>query len=750
MGPLFVFPSKDIHLLEGEGDVDLRFFGRLKNGTWTDLGALPSGKLPITSAQPYPGTPVAANHAWIALHGLRLQPNDVGTTFFRIELQTVNLLDVLESFIGLVRVSLHRNITSIWAGNNQVTLFEDEANYILSVYAQFDDDSVGDITGHPYIQYQPLGPAPGVVVQADGRVHATARGNYQVRIQAPGVAPVDVDVIVEPPMNERLEPEVDVLLLRGNRPIFIVAEGYTDRARFFEHSRQIVDRWFSKRAHSPFLHLKDSFEVWRVWDPTTEGGITCGLGVENRELHVGSKVHQLRNYPFPLSPEAANDLGIAHTNPQQIPAGYRLLQARDSRFGILYASRLAGNQTVAGPPIMTPPPGPEAAWLRPIVEHRVPTVDFRRIPPDLLDPHEAYSDYLARYLNTIGIPDLDPENARVVFLIDDHHYGGLWLGVASRVLVAPHAVTASVGREVRFFIDVNDPVADRVDEEVTFHLEPITALVSHEVAHTFDLGDEYERLTRAPPRNQAQREIIEALENVTSDRTINNAGQLRAGQPKWDLRRISAASPVIGVAQQGPQVKVSLEPSELGKWIRGDRVRLRTTFALDRSPVSQPPRILESPELHISRKDPDGVVCTPRGAVNVNDFAAEAILFRPVPRPGGLDPRLIQEEVRDYLAGLPNRLSFERPEGCNTIVTGTQHPDSDIPGFLPPRNDWQTIGIYEGGGTFTCEVYRPAGNCKMRGEFVDEKDVGFCFVCKYIIVDKIDPTKHGDLDREYP
>jgi hypothetical protein len=59
-----------------------------------------------------------------------------------------------------------------------------------------------------------------------------------------------------------------------------------------------------------------------------------------------------------------------------------------------------------------------------------------------------------------------------------------------------------------------------------------------------------------------------------------------------------------------------------------------------------------------------------------------------------------------------------------------------------------TIGIYDGGGRVDCGVFRPAGRCRMRDEFA--ANMPFCHVCSYIIVDIVDPTNHGKLDKYYP
>jgi hypothetical protein len=92
-------------------------------------------------------------------------------------------------------------------------------------------------------------------------------------------------------------------------------------------------------------------------------------------------------------------------------------------------------------------------------------------------------------------------------------------------------------------------------------------------------------------------------------------------------------------------------------------------------------------------------------------------------------------------------------------LTGPNCPDLLIseqeemsPTSLPtlqkkPASPADIIGLYEGGAQQRCEVFRPAGRCKMRSGETDT--VPFCQVCRYILVDKIDPLKLVVLDKLY-
>ena len=92
---------------------------------------------------------------------------------------------------------------------------------------------------------------------------------------------------------------------------------------------------------------------------------------------------------------------------------------------------------------------------------------------------------------------------------------------------------------------------------------------------------------------------------------------------------------------------------------------------------------------------------------------------------------------------------------CTTGSTPVPTPARNIPAssasFKPPKHTHLIVGIYETGATFRCGVYHPAGACAM----TSEKDATgqtvareFCHVCRYGLVDQIDPAQHGDIDAE--
>jgi hypothetical protein len=104
---------------------------------------------------------------------------------------------------------------------------------------------------------------------------------------------------------------------------------------------------------------------------------------------------------------------------------------------------------------------------------------------------------------------------------------------------------------------------------------------------------------------------------------------------------------------------------------------------------------------------------------------------------------------------------------CVEDLRATQYPSN-----LPPHTDYPcyrqyVVGLYDGGATYNCGVFHPTGMCLMRdrrerveddnfddavdtdGPFRDRDLRRFCFICRYALIDVLDPTLHGRFDDDY-
>jgi hypothetical protein len=79
----------------------------------------------------------------------------------------------------------------------------------------------------------------------------------------------------------------------------------------------------------------------------------------------------------------------------------------------------------------------------------------------------------------------------------------------------------------------------------------------------------------------------------------------------------------------------------------------------------------------------------------------------------------------------------------------------NLPAGLPldrPRFKAQLVGLWDGGDRYYCGVYHPSGACLMRALLVPGMPLVtylFCPVCRYFLVDRLDPTKHRVIDHDY-
>jgi hypothetical protein len=80
---------------------------------------------------------------------------------------------------------------------------------------------------------------------------------------------------------------------------------------------------------------------------------------------------------------------------------------------------------------------------------------------------------------------------------------------------------------------------------------------------------------------------------------------------------------------------------------------------------------------------------------------------------------------------------------------GMQVPNlpADFMTSIPSKDLPEIVGVYFGGGQYACGVLHPTGTCMMRNDHDDETK--FCAVCRYVLVEHIDPDQHWAIDRDY-
>jgi len=118
---------------------------------------------------------------------------------------------------------------------------------------------------------------------------------------------------------------------------------------------------------------------------------------------------------------------------------------------------------------------------------------------------------------------------------------------------------------------------------------------------------------------------------------------------------------------------------------------------------------------------------------------------------------VISKQLLDHLTTKPFAFNAKKDaahgDALEEIVDGRVEQDSRIPDELVPSCSSQKkkiVAIYSGGSLYHGAVYHATGKCFMRYPTSEDSLDGFCMVCKYVLIDMIDPSKHGTLNQRYP
>jgi hypothetical protein len=333
--------------------------------------------------------------------------------------------------------------------------------------------------------------------------------------------------------------------------------------------------------------------------------------------------------------------------------------------------------------------------------------------------------------------------------------------------------------------DINLPVT-AVPGRNAFKLAPFTIppeaspdacrTVAHELAHNFGLGDEY---TEQRNRFAFQDQPLSGSANLQTEKGAKDAGGKFSGDEiKWSWHRISKAALIVPnksdptkppITESAGKFEIPLRLGHGLQFNKGDKVLLRVRKWNE--PVQKKPdtltrdqmlEIVEVKKFEFGVTDPpprDRIVVQPvnAGAVTLAQlerFKEGSIVYLPTPAP---------DSVRD-----PVKYPFAEmvPLNIKQAITNQNRPLTPVPCIdrlgsfqqLPDLTNVEVnlrgkffkpfiVGIYEGGGRDTCGIMRPAGQCMMRGSHDDH--AFFCPVCRYVIVDFVNPFIHFEIDREY-
>jgi hypothetical protein len=781
---VWIFPSRDIHLVRNAtpNTVSLRaFIHQGRSGPWTDASTnthdIAFHPFPV-AGRTAPTMPTLNGTAGGPASAVTVTPNDVGEWVVHIEWTHHDLSDPANPSHdvqnGAMRVSVHQDITGLFAGDRLISMWAGESDRQITVFAQFTGGVFDDITAHPYLKYRVEPPTLATVDPAEGRITALTAGIGDVVVSTwDDRFEFRVGLAVAPPLNAGGVPATTEQLRKRTpkhrQRLFVLAEGYQDRAKFFEHAHKSVDEWL---RNEPYKRIADQFDAVAVFlsAPQTYITIASPVAFSNQVTDPTRTIWE----------------GATFTAANTAIPRERML-TRDTIFGLMAGSRLST------PLVQTSRQVPTAPFRDLFVPHSARTIqpDPRRLGRFADNPRDGYISFITRYL--AGAGHVYGPNDRIVMLVNDRIHLGTSFFVLGLPLDAaqpsPRPMTALGIRSNADFrvvgVAANTPLLDRDPDPShdaggkPFEANKTGSVIAHELGHTYGLGDEYEN-RREEHYNSSG--TFETNENLHSDRSlrIDQARTLRdlatnvdVTKIKWNVHRIKKVSPSTRVVHNpGPStLTLTVAPDQVRRWTPGERV-----FVRNRITTRIGPRRFTSIAAQIIRTDPTNNtidVSVPLGTAPA-PLGQTPLLYLAQRRKDGTELSVIDPVVLAFIAA---NGPFIKPTQCLAASETDNHdvPCPEIPGFKRPSVHAQGIGLYEGGADISCGIYRPTGRCKMRNQDSEEYVItdqnvqvwdvrtqrmrpkghwatviiDFCWVCQYMLIDLLDPSQHEWLDKQY-
>jgi hypothetical protein len=680
------------------------------------------------------------------------------------------------------RFSVHNAITRLWLTPSTLTVRRNARNVRFTILAEFDDGTYGDMTAwcprdvpaaadRTYVrQTGSNDPAFDWSTSAAGTVgvHAStgrltgnvAAGNATITAslrplpapagrQATGTARAAAPWSTAVPLTLIDGPGFAAMGRVAN--VLILPDGFlaADRAAYERLARELVQRLRVRRRTRPFDLLRDQMNYFTTWIESREAGISPLPLV--RRFNVAGPLANAEELDTSVAEAAV--LAAFHIAAPPVPAANDrfLLNERDTAFHVSLGDRS------------------RAMLFR--------SARSARPHPSRFDPQD-FDDFL----NALQ----DPGGAAV---------GGVWaqggkdqakLVMLSRSLRDGGANNfRGTGRLICMTLDLADrhsiennpggfgkdlrPEAIPVSSQIE-----IWTTTAHELGHSFTLEDEY------GGRGTLPADLVAAVArgaNVAARATLLTGANLDADKIQWRWPRAQKAGAIAAtpIAVGGGRFRVRLQAGHGAPFVAGDVIRFRLRPLLTAPAPSDRLIVLAVAADELEFEPLTAAPFAPATYAFVN-AETSPVVIRPARatdpnaagRVFGDDLELMHQTVRARINATRNPLNARDGDAPNRPCPGalptptgsTNWPDTDLPpnGLpnppRPPVHSSWIVGLYENGFAYECNVYRPTGVCLMRRQhFPDpvqgEQSYQFCPVCRYAMVDVLDPSKHGAIDADY-
>lgn len=757
-----VFPTRNIHLVMAYPDapLDLSLCADWPPddaaAVWSDLSttqgiAIRVLRESLGSNAPEPAhitTPTTAGTP--SPTGVSLRAANVGSSFYRIVVAAPGVNKQVALF-----VSTHADVDRLMLPYGDIYMFEGRDDFILTVFARFTDQEMWDVTEHPWLEYGSEHPA--VARVEGGRIIAVGSGETMIWAQPIGrpASRVQCKVHVSTIASWTQGPDPNIALghirrpAKADRHLHLISDGYVDRTRFERHANEVAERIFAE-ANAPFRWVRDHFAV--TWIYVRSAG-SRGIIVAPPVAYSPS-THNIR----PREAAAVQLAGNLMYDPGHLNA-----------FGLMYGARLGDVDAPDFPPTAH---GLAAATLALAGSRKTRSisVDLRRVgayrtlgpPVQLHDPRETFERDFTALLHELGVP-FEP-NDRVAFICDDQMRGGARFSVNGMQPRRNPFVSMTTGAFPDHFDGVQgvpNPLVVRVPSADPYNPDFAATSVVHELGHTYRLGDEYETNSEQLTDDETNRSWCEQYDNIQLRDDVKVNGRVDVSLLKWYVPRAEKVSVIKTItAASASTLVITIDGNPTKIWRQFERVGVRSSFARERPrdanghvPVTVK-RLRDFAYEINDVSDSQIVLFAPDGGAGT-DVSGLTILYKPVFE--GIDPLyLVDPAVVTYLES--SGIFPRNPANC--VATDADGIPPAIPNAKLPTAPADLVGIYEGGGEYSCGVIRPSGRCKMRGAASDvsidadntvhAEVQEYCFVCKFIIADQIDPAVLPKVLVHYP
>ncbi len=707
-----------------------------------------------------------------------------------------------------MRVHIHQSVKKIWLTPSTLTLYAASTkNTRFSVYAEFDDEVYGDITDHGLLGFQlPLlrlkyssSNEGNVQVDELGFLSATTP-NVSAEITVtygPSPAPDNLKstgtVNTKMPLSHprkitRINPIGKVEFTKKTNVLFI-QEGYDNKSTFNKIVSEIVKGFQTDPYLFPYSLLKDSINYWRIddadymesvekgstvlgeWFKTTlKGGITgyrrleppmkpysgsSNWDVSNLAYAVGLPVKADKENSFEQQIEIWKQLYDDVEEDKISESEWRkwldelgtrtLINERDTSLGLVAHGNYQGIGT------------------------DFPLIHFNYDRRISWDEFKVLLENLQYDGQTVGTTWTVGKDKGCICLLGRNEIGQAFFST-------PYFLASNLG--LYGLLSIKKATGgkrgiDLVPKSLTNtlgELRPLHPLVipglSHELGHAFGLGDEYAFNPFAPNFGFDITARHGNLMSLTEDLFSGDPPKFNTSEIKWNWYRIKA----VGILTKEPhnltagKFEVSLEPDHVANFKKGDIVRFRRRDLAEYDPysrarfeVSNIPDPNPNNTIEVSKLSSD--------SFDADEFPAASLLVKTVQgKPAssgaiGEDLKMIAPIIQNHLEKGNIALNVEPPAAGTALEPCYNRPHDrtnivpkNLPAGLPAKiknKEYNIVGIFEGGARYWCEVYHPAGLCQMDNQIYEKHAARFCQVCRFLLVDRINPLKHKTVDDEY-